>query len=202
MNDALYSIFKFVLAVLLLPVAWATASEFHYHVIGFSKTYGEFFYWGMFGFLLLYVFFYQFWGVYELGQKLIEDAFKFMSPANKFMANIVPFYLTALLLLFYITINFLEVNTFDHYFMFFAGFAFTMHVILTAQELQEPEKAFIKPTYLISMVVVSSLVICITVLLFDLVFVEFTFPGFVQKIMAKAQEIYLEASDRMAFWGK
>ena len=200
MNNAILNISKFILAAVFLPIAWASASEFHRHIMRALGAYSEFFFWGMFGFTLLYLFFYQFWGVYELGQKITAGIFQFTSPANRLMADIVPFYLTVIMLLFSITQNFLEVSILDHYFMFFSGFAFTMHVVLTAQNLQEPESAFIKPTYLFSAMVVLPLVVCVTVLLFDLVQLEFAFPEFAQSVIGRSLDIYVEASRRLAFW--
>ncbi|OGX36546.1 MAG: hypothetical protein A3C36_05985 [Omnitrophica WOR_2 bacterium RIFCSPHIGHO2_02_FULL_52_10] len=194
------SVIKFILAVLALPVAWASASEFHRFTMRLPGPYEEFFYWGMFGFVLLYVFFYQFWGPYELGQKIIAGIFQFTAPANRLIAHIIPFYLSVILLLFAFTLNFLEINAYDHYFMFFAGFAFTMHIILTADELQEAEKAFIKPTYLLTIMLVLTLMICVTVLLCNLVLMKFTYPDFAQAVIDKAWDIYIEAYNRLAIW--
>ena len=196
-----FSIIKFILAVLVLPVAWASASEFHRYTMRLPGSYEEFFYWGMFGFVLLYVFFYQFWGPYEVGQKVFAAIFQFTAPANRLIAYIIPFYLTVILLLFAFTLNFLEINAYDHYFMFFSGFAFTMHIILTADELQESEKAFIKPTYLLSIMFVLTLMLCITILLFNLVLMKFTYPDFARAVISKSWDIYIEAYNRLAFWG-
>lgn len=200
MSKAIWNIVQFILAVLIMPLAWASASEFHHYTLSFPAAYEEFFYWGMFGFVLVYVFFYQFWGLYELGQKIMEGAFQFVAPANRLVACIIPFYLTVLMLLFWVTLNFLEIKTYDHYFMFFAGFAFTLHVLLTAQDLQEAEKAFIKPTYLLTMMIVVPLVVCITVLLCNLVLMKFTFPVFAGDVVDRAWDIYLEVYRRVLFW--
>ena len=200
MNKAIASFFKFFLAVLLMPVAWASASQFHKHIVGFPKPYAEFFYWGMFGFVVLYIFFYQFWGPFELGQKITGGIFQFTTPANRFIANIIPFYLTVILLLYYVVLDFLEIKTFNHYFMFFSGFAFTMHILLVAQDLQDAEKAFIKPTYLMSIMFIVTLMICVTVLLYDFVLQEFTFPEFIKLVVNEAWDIYADAKGRVTFW--
>jgi len=159
MGDTLLVITKFILGVLLLPVVWATAVVFHQHVSGFPGTHGEFFFWGVFGFLMLYLFFHQFEGMYAFGQKISSGFFQFTSPANRFIAKIVPFYLTLILLGFYVTTKFLDINTYDHYFMYFAGFAFTMHIILTAQDLQSDQEMFLKPEYLFTGAIVFILLI-------------------------------------------
>jgi len=190
MGDALIVLSKFILAVLLFPIAWASANIFYQHMVNLPGPHHEFFFWGMLGYLLLFVFFYRFEGVYGFGQRLVSGALQFAYPANNFIARVIPFYLTLILLGYAATVNFLKVMNYDHYFMFFAGFAFTMHVILTAQDLQGEEKTFIKPAYFFMMVIVFTLFLCVVVLLFDLVFKVFMFPEFFQGVKDQAIEIY------------
>ena len=190
MNNALLTIIKVVLAAMLLPVVAACGIVFHGHIMAFPYTYGEFFLWGMFGFLLLFLFFYQFWGVYECGQKVMTSIFQFTFPIGRIIVRIIPFYLTIILLLYYVMANLLDLKVTDHYFMFFSGFAFTMHIFLTAQDMQQQEKAFIKPAYLFTMAVVTILMIFSTVLIFDLVFKKFTFPGFFEMVSEETRNIY------------
>jgi len=196
-NNTLLVILKFVLAVLLLPFVWATSVSFHKYVVALPGTYGDFFFWGMFGFLLCFLFFYQFWGVYEFGQKITSGIFKFMVPADNFIAKIIPFYLTVILLLHFITTKFFNVNDYGHYFMYFAGFAFTMHVLLTAQDLQQQEHAFIKPAYLFVITTTLVLMICVVVLLFDLLLGEFLFLAFIKSAVSDALGIYYAAGERI-----
>ena len=82
MNNALLMIVKIALTVLLLPVLWACGIVLHGHIMSFPSSYGEFFMWGIFGFLILFLFFYQFWGVYEFGQKVMTGIFKFLNPSG------------------------------------------------------------------------------------------------------------------------
>jgi hypothetical protein len=190
MSDGLLMLVKIALAVLLLPALWACGVVFHDYIASFPGAYGEFFFWGMFGFLMLFLFFYQFYGVYEFGQKIVTGAFQFMFPFSKVLVCAVPFYLTIILLLYTLVVNALGVKVSDHYFMFFAGFFFSMHLILTAQDLQQQEKSFIKPTYLLMMSVSGIFLACITVLLFNLVFMKFTFPDFLQDFLSEAGSNY------------
>lgn len=175
MNSAFLKIVKFTSAILLLPIVWATAVMFHQYVVMLPGTYDDFFFWGMFGFILIFLFIYQFWGVYEFGQNMVSGLLQFTAPANHLIAKIVPFYVTLILLLFYVVKHFLNVGHYDHYFMFFAGFALTMHILLTAQDLQEQEKVFIKPAYLFTMMCTFILMVFFVILLFNLVMKEFTF---------------------------
>lgn len=190
MNSTFLKAIKFVLAILLSPIVWATAVVFHRYVVTLPGTYGDFFFWGMFGFALIFLFFYQFWGVYEFGQNMVSGLLEFTAPANHFIAKVVPFYATLILLLFYVVKHFLNVDYYDHYFMFFAGFALTMHVLLTAQDLQEHEKVFIKPTYLFTMMCAFILMIFFVTLLFNLILKEFTVLDLLKFMWGDASGIY------------
>ncbi len=199
MNDALLTIIKIGLTVLILPIVWACGVVFHGHIVSLPGSSGDFFLWGMFGFLMLFLFFYQFWGVYEFGQKITTGMFQFTFPVGKILVLIVPFYLTAILLLYYVLANLLGVKVVDHYFMFFAGFAFTMHILLTAQEMQQQEKTFIKPTYLFMIGIVTILMVFVTVLLFDLVFGKFMFPKFFETVSSEAWSNYARIGNVIVF---
>ncbi|MBN1869059.1 MAG: hypothetical protein JW847_00565 [Candidatus Omnitrophica bacterium] len=199
MDEGLLTLVKIVMAVLLLPVLWACGVVFHGHILSFPGEFDEFFLWGMFGFLMLFLFFYQFDGVYEFGQKIMTSIFQFMFPIGRIFVRIIPFYLTVILLVYCAVVNLLGVKVSDHYFMFFAGFAFTMHVILTAQDLQQQEKAFIKPAYLFMMVIVTVFMIFVTVLLFDLVFMKFTFPEFFKQLSDETWANYSRVGEFMMF---
>ncbi|HQP09960.1 MAG TPA: hypothetical protein PKV41_01075 [Candidatus Omnitrophota bacterium] len=190
MNDALLSIIKIILAVLIFPVVWACGVVFQQHIMALPHSYGEFFFWGILGFLLLFLFFYQFWGVYEFGQRVMTSIFQVTFPIGKIFLNIIPFYLTVILLLYYVMTNFLGIKITDFYFMFFSGFAFAMHILLMAQDMQQQEKTLIKPAYLFAMGIVTVLMIFVTVLLLDLVFKRFTFPEFFDAVSEKSWDVY------------
>jgi hypothetical protein len=190
MNSTFLMVIKVIVTILLLPLVWAAAVAFHQFAADLPGTYDDFFFWGMFGFVLIFLFFYQFWGVYEFGQRMVSGLLQFTSPFNHFIAKIVPFYVTLILLLFYVVKHFLNIDHYDHYFMFFTGFALTMHVILTAQDLQETEKDFIKPAYMFVMACAFILMVLYVVLLFNLVLKEFTFLELLKTAWEDASGVY------------
>ena len=152
---------------------------------------------GMFGFILIFLFFYQFWGVYEFGQSMVSGFLQFSAPAHHFIAKVVPFYVTLILLLFYSVKYFFNVDHYDHYFMFFTGFTFTMHLLLTAQDLQEGEKVFVKPSYLFTMICAFILMVFVVTLLFNLAVKEFTFPELFKSMWEDALGIYYPVLEKI-----
>ncbi|HLF17551.1 MAG TPA: hypothetical protein VI749_01495 [Candidatus Omnitrophota bacterium] len=196
MGDFILTMLKFFLAVLMLPIVIATFVAFESHLTTYPASYAEFFRWGIFGFLVTFLFLYQFWGVYDFGQRMMQGLMSFLQPADRLISRLVPFYLTIVLLLFYVTKTLLGASNVSPYYMFFVGFAFAMHILLTAQEMQEEEKTPIKPTYFFWMSLVFVAVICLTVLLFDLVFDKWSFFKFITGVKTTAENIYRLSFER------
>jgi len=198
MGNFLLTIFKFILSILLLPIVISSFIAFENHLITYPSSYAEFFRWGIIGFLVTFLFIYQFWGVYEFGQRTMQNLFSFLAPADRLLARMIPFYLIIILLLFYATKFLLGASKVSPYYMFFVGFAFAMHILLTAQNMQEEEKTPIKPTYFFWMSLCFVVILGLTVLLFDLTFDTWSFPRYIDEIKRTAENIY-QLSFRRAF---
>jgi len=190
MVNFLITMMKFCLAVLLLPVVIATFVGFEHHLGNYPSSHSEFFRWGIFAFLITFLFLYQFWSVYEFGQRSMQSIFSFLSPADKVVSRLIPFYLTIIIILFYVNKTFLGISKVSPYYMFFVGFAFAMHILLTAQDMQQEETTPIKPTYFFWMSVNFVVVILFTVLLFDFVFDKWSFPRFLNEVRESTEYFY------------
>jgi len=198
MGDFILTMLKFFLAVLMLPVVIASFIGFESHLSVYPFSHGEFFRWGIFAFLITFLFLYHFWGLYEFGQQTMRGLLSFIQPADRMVARLVPFYLTITLLLFYGSRVLWSVQRVSPYFMFFAGFAFALHILLTAQEMRQEEQTPIKPTYFFWMSIIFVSVLSVTVLLLDLVFDKWSFPSFLLQVKDTAQHLY-HISFRMPF---
>ena len=75
--------------------------------------------------------------------------------------------------------------------MFFSGFTLAMHILLLAQDLQDEEESYFKPSYFFRMSVYFIFCLCVVVLFFDLVTWNFTFPGFFMEIFEDARDMYM-----------
>ena len=181
---------KLIFAVLIFPIVIASTLSFVDHSTDFPPEFQDFFLWGILTFLLIFLFFYQFWGVYEFGQKITSSVFKFIAPFDHYAVQIIPFYFILVMLLFYVETALFKTHNYDHYFLFFAGFTITMHILLAAQDLQEQEKTTIKPTYLFWMGVIYTVNISLVVLFLDLNAGDFTFPKYFQSIADQSWAIY------------
>jgi len=190
MGDALLKIIKFLLGILLLPLSVASIFSFREHISGYPEDYKLFLMWGAGAFLLIFLFFYQFFRIHEFGQKMTSGMFRLVSPFNVVLANCIPIYTFIILAMFFGVGKIFNTSAYNHYFLFFAGFTLAMHILLVAQDLQINEQNLAKPHYLfvISFVVVASL--SLTVLLLDLTSGSFTFPKFFTMLISHAKDYY------------
>ena len=192
MGETLINLFKFILFVLLLPVVIAAAKTFVEYFGNFSPNLKEFLLWGAEAFLVTFLFVHSFRGVYDFGQKMIEGLFKFLAPLEIFIASLIPFYTVLLLIALTVTERFVDLTGYKHYFLFFLGFTFCMHVTLVAQQLQEQEKSVIKPNYFLMMSMVFILNVFVAILFLDALAGQFTFFEFLKSILAAAWQIYVD----------
>ena len=190
MGEFLLNAIRFVLAVLLSPAMLASVVAFKDYFADFPPNMQDFIYWGALAYLLIYIFVYRFLVLYEFGQRIICEVFKFAAPLNRMVSHLIPFYLTLIFLLFYVAIAFFKTVNYDHYFLFFGGFAFAMHLILVAQELQEQESSAIKPSYLLWMNVVVIFNFFLMVLLLNMVSQKFTFSDYFERFLQYARDYY------------
>lgn len=189
MKEFLKNLFKLVFAIILLPIVITCANNFTEHFSNYPNNYDEFFLWGAFSFLMIFLFVYEFWGIHEFGQRIISGIFKFITSPDGFISKIISFYLILIFIVFFFTNTFLEVDKYDHYFLFFIGFASAMHIILVAQDLQQEEKSLIKPTYLFTMTVILIFNICLIILCMDVVLKSYTFADFFQSVVTDSKDI-------------
>ena len=197
MNNFFFTCIKLILAALLLPVTLACCFSFYKYLTLYQANYQYFFLWGVVAFLLIFIFIYQCWGVYEFAQNVMAGILKFTSPINDILAYFIPLYPTAILLTFWVTISVMKLNNgAPVYFMFFTGFTLAMHIFMTAQDLQDKEKTIVKSSYLFMMNLIFVSNIFIAVMLMDLVMQKWTFPDFFRGMSEMVNQFYAFSFDK------
>jgi len=200
MGNYAWTLLKVLIAVLLVPLIFLTAINFHFHIgTQYPGGLANYFIYGAATFLLTFLFIYQFWGVYEFEQSMMLDLFKFASPVNQFISHIIPFYVVLCLLIHYIFEYFIKIKNLDPFFLFVTGFFSVMHLLVSAQDLQNKETTPIKPTYLFVITVTCLVNMAIIVLLLDFTHKHFTFPHFAKKIHREAPAFYQMVFKKIVF---
>ncbi len=197
MGEGVLFLLRIVFTVLFAPVVYAAGVSFYEHLDVYPSPHGEFFKWGMYAFLLVFLFLHRFEKMYQAGQSAMTEVLRFLTPLNHPIARIVPVYTLLLIVGFFIWGKLHDLTPYVHYFQFFAGFFFMMHIILLAREMQDEESSFIKPSYLFQMSLYFVFSLCAMVLLLDLVVWQSTFPQFGADVLADARDIYLAAIEKI-----
>lgn len=193
MGEGVIFLLKLVFTVLFAPVVYTSAVNFYDHLAVYPSPHGEFFKWGMCAFLLIFLFLHRFDKMYQGGQSAMTEVFRFLTPLNHALARIIPVYTTLILTALFAWGKFHDVGPYVHYFHFFAGFFFAMHILLLARELQDEEASFIKPSYLFGMGLYFVFSLCVVVLLLDMAAWQFTFFQFGGDALSDARDIYMVA---------
>ncbi len=200
MGIFLLNTIKVLIGIAFLPAVVAILVVLHKHVSQYPGSGDEnnmFFLWGEEAFLIAFFFIHQFEWLYEFGQKMMQRFFQWLSPLDKVFVYVVPGYLTFIMIIFYLLKVWLKTDLYDNYFIFFAGFAFILHLVMTSKELQASEKTIIKPDYFFMMVFTIMITSCLTVLFFDLLLAKWTFPDFFEAVILEAQRIYLLCFEKL-----
>ena len=195
----LLSVIKILAAFGLLPIVISALIALHKHVISQYPGHEDwFFIWGEEAFLIAFLFIHQFEAFYAFGLKIMQKLFGFLTPLDKFIPYILPAYLTLMTLIFYAVKQiWFKSDAYDHYVIFFAGFFFALHIVVTAKDLQECEKSIIKPDYLLTMCFAIIVSTCVTILLLDLVLHKMTFVDFFESAIIRAKEMYVWCFDKV-----
>ncbi|MCD4781991.1 MAG: hypothetical protein K8S27_15805 [Candidatus Omnitrophica bacterium] len=191
MGDFLISMIKIMFFVVLLPVIFATVSTFQNHLANYPDLDLETFLSGAYVLLMIFLFFYQFWGVYEFGKNVMNNLFKFLAPFDKLFLHILSFYVLVTMAIFYVTNNLLNVSDYNFLFMFLLGFFMSLHILLVAQDMQDDEKSLIKPNYLFHLPVIIIGNVFILVLFFDLLMERWTFVDYFKTLSLETQETFM-----------
>jgi hypothetical protein len=191
MYEGLTVLMKIVLTALLSPVVYHMAMNFREHVGAYPSPVSDFFLWGVFGFVLVFLFAHQFRPVHQAGQGVLMFLFQMIRPLDRPIARVIPFYTVMVLAGYYAAGQFFNIGGWEHYFIFFAGFGFAMHIVLLAQELQEEEASFLRLVYFFRMSLYFIFNVCLMVFLLDWAVWKFTFFDFVSAVFADARDTYL-----------
>ncbi|MBF0510775.1 MAG: hypothetical protein HQL13_00430 [Candidatus Omnitrophica bacterium] len=173
-KQALIAIFKLVFFILILPIIIAIVTAFGNQVVLLPAKKTIWIYWGALGYIVLYLFAYNFQEVHAFGQSMIEKCLAFFKPA----VYIFPIYAILLTLGYFITTLLEHHHAFQSYFLSAIAFFAAMHLVLTAREIYEADKGLLKSHYLLCFGLIVVVFLSIASLLLACVMPEFSLIEF------------------------
>ena len=196
MKDAFLMLVKILFAVLLMPVCYALGKSF---IMGLPALgdYQRYFIWGVAVYVLLQLFFYTPQGVFQAGQKVFGGIFGSVPLLAAVVPLFVPIIPTIVLIACYVTMTFFDYEPAKSYLIFFAGFTFAMHLILSAHAEFEEDTSGVKPHYLFLFSLTFMFNVVIMAFLLSLNFPDFSITDFGLSAYDTAQNIYFAVYDQL-----
>jgi len=148
--QVLMTVLKWVVGIALIPAVVAATNRFLEELsnIGHPARLMEL---GGIVYVVLNLFFCRLEGVYQVGQKIFIEIFKFNTPLAAVVPRIIPLWTIVVMLVYFFLHRVFDLRHFDTYLQFFMGLTFVMHLVLTAQQINKEDGLIIKPHYLCAM---------------------------------------------------
>ena len=190
-TNVLLLILKIVLAILLLPVVVGTTYAVQGELATFEPAIRQALFVGMVSYVLMRFFVYDFSVVYTFGQGLITTVFQFLKPLVNFAPYVLPIYTFAIIIAYGVLSLMGKMQpAWQGIFLFLLAFTFTMHIVLTAQDLYNKDSMAGKPNYFFGMSLVYIIDVFLMALFMSLAVKGFSFPHFFESLTGTSFKIY------------
>jgi hypothetical protein len=184
-------ILKFALAVILLPVVIGTTCALQNELATFEPAIRQALFVGMVSYVLMKFFVYDFSPVYAFGQGLLTTVFQFLKPLVNAAPYVLPIYTFAIIIVYgVLSLMGKMQGEWQWMFLFLSAFTFTMHIVLTAQDLYNKDSIAGKPNYFFGMSLVYIVDVFLMALIMSLAVQGFSFPRFFQELTGVSGHIY------------
>ena len=189
-SSKIFGIIKFILAIIILPLVYSSIASFNNEFAQIDKGLGQIFYYGVFGFLAIYLFIWEPAVIYNQGHKLLEIMFSFIKP----MVNVAPFLLPIYTILFFIIYGLLGLGVKSawliEYTLFLIGFSSMMHLVFSAKSIRSKKGDFLKANYIFGFSFILILNLALLAFGLSLIFKEFSFVNFCNVSFDIAKSIF------------
>jgi hypothetical protein len=190
-------ILKFLLAVILLPIVMGMTYAVQGELATFEPAARDILMIGMVSYVILRFFVYDFFAIYTFGQGMVTMVFQFLKPLVSAAPYVLPIY-TLMTIVIYGVLKIIGVaGEWQELFLFLCAFTFTMHIVLTAQDLYAKDSTAGKPNYFFGMALVYIVDVFLMALLMSLAVKEFSFPHFFQMLTKTSWGIYLAVFNQL-----
>ena len=189
-------IVKIIFSIVLLPVVVGITKAFCSELFIAREIY-HLFLWGVITYVVTHLFFVNFHGIYQGGQKIFADGLKFSPFLSSFVPLVLPLFPMILMVAFFVCAKFFAMKEWEPYFVFFTGMTSAMHLILTAQIIREEDGGVFKAHYFFTMSLGIIFNLIILSALLSMNFSSFSFMGFFDRSLEEVKNIYFFVYDRL-----
>jgi hypothetical protein len=190
LSDKAFSVIKFILGVCLLPFVYSASRAFLSEFSRIDAALQNYFWGGIFAFLIIYLFIWEPAVVYAKGQKILELIFTFFKPLVKVAPYLLPVYFLILSAIYGICSLVSDASGIINAFMLLSGFSIALHLVFGAKSLRTKQADFLKANYLFGFSFVYILSLALLSLLFSSIFAKFSFINFCNLAYQSAGAIF------------
>lgn len=144
---SILNVFKFVLAVLIVPLTVIVSISFGQSLFSIPTEYQQWFWAGVNACVLIHLFVYELSGVYQLGQQIVSSILGFWPSLSVFISRMVSFYVVLSVMFLCSVKFFFKQERYLLYGILLLSFSLSMHLIFTSRVLKEEDAIVYKPNY-------------------------------------------------------
>ncbi len=172
------TVLKAIISLFLLPWVYSLSTAFVAEVSTVEARYVHLFVSGVVTCASLYLFIYEPTRLFQMGQRLTEAIFRFLSPLVKIASFVLPIYSIIVFIACILTSLFNKSTVLFGFFIFLIGLTITFHLIFSARILRSRKEDFLMINYLFSFGLVYVINISLLALGFSVLFRSFSWINF------------------------
>ena len=206
---------KNVIAILFIPIVISLTKTFYLELAGVKSLTGpaRHFLWGFSAYAFMYIVLFKMDFLYVLGHEFMHViavwifggkviSFKVQKKKGSVTSTkknifidlapyLVPVYTVLVSLGYLIASSFWQLDSYLPHFIFFAGFSFSFHIIMTIEKVKIEQPDFLDFGYLNSLVLIYLINVIIMAFLFGFLFPDFVFGNFMDSFFTNTKELYI-----------
>ena len=214
-------IIKFIIGVLIMPVAYAATRAFYGNFILIKEVAAHlnYFTWGIVSYAVLHLLFYKPAYLYVLGHEAVHAGMAWIfggkiksfkvsgeggsvgTDKTNFIIELAPYFIpiyTIIATVIYFVVS-RSYPTDSSVFLFLIGFTLSFHIVATVETMKVKQPDIVKSGYLFSIVLVYIINIIIISVIFGLAFDGFSIKKFFLDMLGGSKYIYVAAIRQLFF---
>lgn len=183
-------VIKFAAGLLLLPPVYCFSLSFISELNSLKNNLALYFWAGLAGFAITYLFIYQPEMIYGYGQDMVRQIFSFSKPLREACAYAIPVYTIILFLIYGALVFIAGVKGITEYFLLLIGFSLGLHLVFTAKALNSGKKDFLKIDYGFGLLSVYLFSLVLAAFCLGLTLKDFSFINFFARAFQESGGIF------------
>ncbi|MBU0504129.1 MAG: hypothetical protein ABH882_02825 [Candidatus Omnitrophota bacterium] len=186
--DKSFGVIKFILGICLLVFVYSSTKAFLIEFETVDAVWRNYFWNGVTGFLIVYLFVFEPAKIYAKGHKVLEVIFRFFAPLVKVAPYVIPIYAIIAAILYSLAMD--SSARVQNFLVFLFGFSLALHLVFSAKTLRGKKGDFLKGNYIFGFSLVFIINVSIAAFCLNLIFSKYSFVNFCNNTYLIAHGIF------------